>query len=64
LSVAMLSLFIEKRPTICFVCLGEENLPFEKRVYLFTSPGDLTKHFKWKYLSNIREGDYVRCNVC
>ncbi|CAG8980240.1 hypothetical protein HYALB_00009822 [Hymenoscyphus albidus] len=64
LSAAMLLVFTEKRPTICFICLGEENLPFEKRVYLFASPGDLTKHFKRKHLSNIREGDRVGCNIC
>ena len=64
LSAAMLLVFTEKRPTICFVCLGEASLPFEKRVYSFASPGDLTKHFKRKHLSNIRGGDWIRCKVC
>ncbi|KAI9860342.1 MAG: hypothetical protein M1813_006231 [Trichoglossum hirsutum] len=43
LSAAMLLVFTEKRPTICFVCLGEASLPFEKRVYSFATLGDLTK---------------------
>ncbi|KAI9771037.1 MAG: hypothetical protein M1839_002973 [Geoglossum umbratile] len=64
LSAAMLLVFTEKRPTICFVCLGEASLPFEKRVYSFASPGDLTKHFKRKHLSNIRRGDRIGCKVC
>ncbi|KAI9765782.1 MAG: hypothetical protein M1839_005382 [Geoglossum umbratile] len=64
LSAAMLLVFTEKRPTICFVCLGEASLPFEKRVYSFGSPGDLTKHFKRKHLSNIRGGDWIGCKVC
>lgn len=64
LRAAMLKVFKEERPTICFVCLGEESLPLEKRVYSFASPGDLTKHFKRKHLSNIREGDQVDCKVC
>ena len=64
LSAAMLLVFTEKRPTICFVCLGEASLPFEKRVYSFASPGDLTKHFKRKHLSNIRGGDWIGCKVC
>ena len=51
LTAAMLSVFKEKRPTICFMCLGENYLPFQKRVYSFASPGDLTKHFKRKHLS-------------
>ncbi|CAG8982679.1 hypothetical protein HYALB_00000958 [Hymenoscyphus albidus] len=64
LSAAMLSVYTEKRPTICFVCLGEEGLLFEKRVYSFASPGDLTKHFKRKHLSNITQGNMVGCKVC
>jgi hypothetical protein len=46
LSAAMLSVFQEKRPTICFLCLEERNLPFHKHIYSFASPGDLSKHFK------------------
>ncbi|KAI9763719.1 MAG: hypothetical protein M1839_006317 [Geoglossum umbratile] len=64
LNAAMLLVFTEERPTICFVCLGEASLPFEKRVYSFASPGDLTKHFKRKHLSNIRGGDWIGCKVC
>jgi hypothetical protein len=64
LSAAMLLVFTEERPTICFICLGEASLPFEKCVYSFTSPGDLTKHFKQKHLSNIRRGDWIGCKVC
>jgi hypothetical protein len=64
LSVAMLSVFKDKRPTICFLCLGERSLPFEKRVKSFATPGDLTKHFKRKHLSNVREGDRIGCKVC
>jgi hypothetical protein len=64
LTTAMLLVFTEKRPTICFICLGEQSLPFEKRVKSFASPGDLTKHFKRKHLSNIKDGDQIECNVC
>ncbi|KAI9774180.1 MAG: hypothetical protein M1839_001882 [Geoglossum umbratile] len=64
LNAAMLLVFTEERPTICFVYLGEASLPFEKRVYSFASPGDLTKHFKRKHLSNIRGGDWIGCKVC
>ena len=57
LSDAMLLVFTEKRTTTCFLCLGEESLPFEKRTKKFASPGDLTKHFKRKHLAHIKEGD-------
>jgi hypothetical protein len=42
---------------MCFLCLGEQSLLFEKRIYKFASPGDLTKHFKRKHLAYIKEGD-------
>lgn len=64
LSDAMLLVFTEKRTTICFLCLGEQSLPFEKRTYKFASPGDLTKHFKRKHLAHIKEGDRLKCKVC
>ncbi|KAH8587509.1 hypothetical protein B0O99DRAFT_656371 [Bisporella sp. PMI_857] len=64
LNAAMLSVFTEKRPLICFVCLGRKSLSFEKRVYTFASPGDLTKHFKRKHLSQINEGQKPYCNIC
>lgn len=64
LSAAMLSVFTEKRPTVCFICVARKNLPFNKRTYAFASPGDLTKHFKRKHLSNSSKGERYECNVC
>ncbi|KAL5347682.1 hypothetical protein ACLOAV_007091 [Pseudogymnoascus australis] len=64
LDAAMLSVYTEKRPKICFMCLGERNLSFEKRTKSFASPGDLTKHFKRKHLANIKKGDRIGCKVC
>jgi len=61
---AMLLVFIEKRTTTCFLCLGEQSLPFKKRTYKFAKPRDLTKHFKQKHLANIKEGDLLKCKVC
>jgi hypothetical protein len=40
LSDAMLLVFTEKRTTTCFLCLGEQSLPFEKRTYKFASLED------------------------
>jgi hypothetical protein len=36
---AMVLVFKEKRPLICFVCLGRKDLLLAKRVYEFASPG-------------------------
>lgn len=64
LKAAMLSVFTAKRPLICFVCLGRKDLELAKRLYEFASPGDLTKHFKRKHLSQVKEKDRPDCNVC
>jgi Protein of unknown function (DUF3435) len=64
LNKAMLSVYKEKRPTICFLCLGRETLPINKRVYSFSTPGDLSKHFKRKHLLRIKKGQPIECNVC
>jgi hypothetical protein len=64
LSDVTLLVFTEKRTTTCFLYLGEQSLPFEKRTYKFASPGDLTKHFKRKHLAHIKEGDRLNCKVC
>ncbi len=63
-SDAMLLVFTEKRTTTCFLCLGEESWPLEKRTYEFASTGDLTEHFKRKHLAHIKEGDQLQCKVC
>ncbi|KAF1814282.1 hypothetical protein P152DRAFT_465179 [Eremomyces bilateralis CBS 781.70] len=64
IEAAMLSVFKEKRPTICFLCLGNVALPLTTRVYSFSIPSDLSKHFRRKHLSNIRDGERIDCRVC
>ena len=59
LKAAMLSVYIKhdkERPTVCFICLGSEALSLNTRVYSFGSSSNLSKHFKRKHLSNIKEG--------
>ena len=31
-NIAMLSVYQDERPTICFLCLGNQNLPMSKRI--------------------------------
>jgi hypothetical protein len=64
LRAAMLSVFTEKRPRECFVCLARISLPVDKRVFKFKTPGDLTKHFKRKHLSKIKEEEKPNCDLC
>jgi hypothetical protein len=49
LDAASLSVFKEKRPTICFLCLGE------KLIKSFAKPGDLSKYFKRKHLRHMSD---------
>ena len=63
IETAMLSVFKEKRPTICFLCLGNENLHLAKRVCSFSTPSDLGKHFR-RHLSKIEDGEKIECKVC
>jgi hypothetical protein len=63
LNEAMLSVFQEKRLKIWFICLGRRGLLLHKRVYSFASLGDLTKHFKQKHLTKLKEGQPIE-NCC
>jgi hypothetical protein len=63
-SMAMQSVYQEKRPKICFVCLGNQNLSMSKRTSSFSTPGDLSKHFRRKHLSNLKAGEDIICNLC
>jgi len=63
LKAAMLSVYTEKRPKICFLCLGED-LPLKVRLYSFSSPSDLSKHFKRKHLKHVKEGEALECKLC
>ncbi|KAF1809568.1 C2H2 finger domain protein [Eremomyces bilateralis CBS 781.70] len=64
IEAAMLSVFKDKRPTICFLCLGNVALPLAIRVYSFSTSSDLGKHFRRKHLSNITDGERIDCRVC
>jgi hypothetical protein len=64
LEYAKVSVYKEKRPKICFLCLGNEELPLAQRIYSFGTPGDLSKHFGRKHLSHISDGKDVSCNLC
>jgi hypothetical protein len=64
LEAAKVAVYKETRPRICFVCLGNENLPTHLRTYSFHTSGDLSKHFKRKHLQHIKEGDELSCKLC
>jgi Protein of unknown function (DUF3435) len=54
---------LDKRPHICFICLGQPKLDF-KRVQQFAAHGDVTKHIKRKHLQYSATRLDLRCNLC
>ncbi|KAF2844126.1 C2H2 finger domain protein [Plenodomus tracheiphilus IPT5] len=61
---AKVSVFKEKRPKVCFLCLGNEGLPLAQRIRPFGTPGDLSKHFGRKHFKHIKSGKGLDCNLC
>lgn len=64
LSEAILSIRTGKRPTICFLCLGNPKLPTRDRVFPFSSPGCLSKHFREKHVKKLKSGETIDCRIC
>jgi hypothetical protein len=60
---AILLVYKDKRPKICFLCLGNEHRLINKRVYSFYTSGDLSKHFRRRHLSKIGK-DKIECRLC
>lgn len=61
---AIRSIRKEKRPRICFVCLGNPSLALRDRVALYATSGSLSRHFLNKHVSKLRDGQYVDCMDC
>ncbi|KAL4899407.1 hypothetical protein BDW74DRAFT_163598 [Aspergillus multicolor] len=53
-----------ERPTICFLCLGNPNLPLKERTAKHKTPGSLTRHFLRKHINPPWPARGVQCNVC
>ncbi|KAL4916002.1 hypothetical protein BDW62DRAFT_218975 [Aspergillus aurantiobrunneus] len=53
-----------ERPTTCFLCLGNPNLPLKERTVKHTTPGSLTRHFLPKHINPPWPARGVECNVC
>jgi hypothetical protein len=64
LEAARVAVYKEKRPKICFLCLGNERSPLAQRIHPFSSPGDLSKHFRRKHLKHFEEGKRLSCKLC
>jgi hypothetical protein len=61
---AILSVTKDKRPTICFACLGNPNLTIRERVVSFATPGCLTRHFMRKHVRRLGVNESTECRIC
>lgn len=55
----------EKRPTICFLCVGDRRLPIKERTRVYKDAGSLSRHFRRKHVNPPwPEGKTVQCHIC
>lgn len=64
LSQAISSIKTDKRPTICFLCLGNPALPIRERVVSYSTPGSLSRHFLRKHVRKLKEWEQIDCRIC
>ncbi|KAI3017333.1 hypothetical protein CBS147347_10329 [Aspergillus niger] len=53
---------LRERPTICFLCLGNPNLPLKERTAKHATPGSLTRHFLRKHINPPWPAQGLECN--
>jgi hypothetical protein len=63
LSRAILSVRTDKRPKICFLCLGNPGLRIEERTFEYSIPGCLTKHFMRSHVKKVKNGEAIDWNL-
>jgi hypothetical protein len=64
LNQAILSIRTEKKPTIYFLYLENPNLPIHQKVFSFSNPGYLSKHFVKIHVKKTKIGEKVNCRIC
>jgi hypothetical protein len=64
LSQAIRSIKREKRPTKCFVCLGNPSLTLRERVASYATSGSLSRHFLRKHVGRLQGGGHIDCWIC
>jgi hypothetical protein len=61
---AVLSIKTDKRPTKCFLCLGNPNLIIRERAVSYITPGSLSRHFLGKHVKKLEKGNYIKYRIC
>lgn len=63
LAQAKLSVRTERRPQICFLCVGNPALPMRDRIRKYATVGSLSRHFR-RHVTRLRTGKHIDCQVC
>jgi hypothetical protein len=56
--------FKDKELRLYFLCLGNKKLLLVQRIRLFSTPNNLSKYLRRKYLKHIKSGESLSCNLC
>lgn len=62
-SQAILLIKTDKRPTRCFLCLGNPALMLRERVASYANPGSLSRHFLRKHVRKLEEWEQINCQI-
>ncbi|CZS92472.1 uncharacterized protein RAG0_03051 [Rhynchosporium agropyri] len=54
----------DKRPKVCFVCIGSPHLTMRERVAEYATSGSLSRHFMRMHVSKLQDGQFVDCMDC
>ena len=63
LELAKLSVQTEKRPQICFLCVGNPALPKPDRMKKYATVGSLSRHFR-RHVVKLQKGKIIDCPIC
>jgi hypothetical protein len=61
---AISSLKTDKRPKVCFVCVGNPHLTLRERVVPYATPGSLSRHFFKRHVKKLEDGTHIDCSIC
>jgi hypothetical protein len=63
LSRAISSVMLDKRPTYCFLCVGNPNLTIRERIRDYATPGSLSRHFHNRHVKKMPAKQRSDCGV-
>ena len=61
---AISSIKTDKRPKVCFCCIGNPHLTMRERVATYATTGSLSRHFRRKHVTKMDAGKFIDCMDC